>query len=194
MHKRPSRSLAIERVGATLEGEVQWRRIVGRNVRTRASMAMIRRDHYSLLGVSRTAEPLEIRRAFKRRALERHPDHAGAHAAGEFQELAGAYHVLADPSRRAAYDAELRRGEPARTGPVLDLRNAPAVRRRADPANHVRGVHRFPDIYPSSDLLEAMFDRLFRDDVDWVVAEPEDEEPVEVVMLLRDGPPRWWNR
>jgi curved DNA-binding protein CbpA len=130
--------------------------IVGTGVRRRTVMAM-RRDHYTLLGVSRTAEPAAIRSAFKQRALERHPDHAGAGAAGEFRELWDAYHVLADPNRRAAYDAELRDREYPPSAPVMDLRNGPGW--------------------------------LIRDRSEWAAA-----TRIEVVVVLRTGPPPWWNR
>jgi DnaJ-class molecular chaperone len=94
---------------------------------------MIRRDHYLLLGVPRTAGPCEIRTAFKARALERHPDRAGTDATDEFRQLSDAYHVLADPARRAAYDSELKRRESQRTGPVTDLRRRPPPRPSAEP-------------------------------------------------------------
>ena len=88
-------------------------------------------DHYQLLGVARTASREEITQAWRRRARAEHPDHrppgAGEAAAGRFRALAGAYHVLSDPDRRAAYDSTLSpaaartraRPDPARPGPVL---------------------------------------------------------------------------
>jgi curved DNA-binding protein CbpA len=94
---------------------------------------MVTRDHYLVLGVSRTAPQPEIRSAYKLRALERHPDHAGPGGAGEFQRLADAYRVLADPVRRAAYDAELRRIEARPRGPVMDLRRGPPRAPAAEP-------------------------------------------------------------
>ena len=61
---------------------------------------------YDILRVSRTSEQGEIRRAFKRLALQVHPDKRpnDPHAAADFQALRHAYDVLSDPARRARYD------------------------------------------------------------------------------------------
>ncbi len=63
-------------------------------------------DHYEVLGVDRDASPGEIKRAFRRKARESHPD---AHpddptAEGRFRQVAEAYEVLSDPDKRARYD------------------------------------------------------------------------------------------
>jgi len=64
------------------------------------------RDYYEVLGVSREASDAEIKRAFRRRARELHPDvnrHDPA-AEEQFKELAAAYEVLNDSERRSIYD------------------------------------------------------------------------------------------
>jgi molecular chaperone DnaJ len=64
------------------------------------------RDYYETLGVSRTAEDAEIKKAFRRLARELHPD-VNAHdpdAEEKFKEAAAAYEVLSDPERRRLYD------------------------------------------------------------------------------------------
>ncbi len=71
-------------------------------------------DLYQLLGVTRAASREEIARAWRRRARAEHPDSqpGDAAAAGRFRALAGAWHVLGDPARRAAYDQALGHGQP----------------------------------------------------------------------------------
>lgn len=78
-------------------------------------MATTERDYYEVLGISRGASEGEIKRAFRARARELHPDVSAApDADGRFKEVAEAYEVLSDPQRRATYDrfghAGLRRG------------------------------------------------------------------------------------
>ncbi|HLT18542.1 MAG TPA: molecular chaperone DnaJ [Thermomicrobiales bacterium] len=64
-----------------------------------------KRDYYEVLGVSRTADAQEIRRAYRRLAREYHPDVNKAEDAEEkFKEVNEAYEVLSDEERRAAYD------------------------------------------------------------------------------------------
>ena len=68
-------------------------------------------DLYQLLGVPREASREEIALAWRRRARDEHPDArpADADAPGRFRALAGAWQVLGDPARRAAYDRALAR-------------------------------------------------------------------------------------
>jgi curved DNA-binding protein CbpA len=68
-------------------------------------------DLYQLLGVPREASRQEIALAWRRRARAEHPDArpADVNAPGRFCALAGAWQVLGDPARRAAYDRALAR-------------------------------------------------------------------------------------
>lgn len=70
-------------------------------------------DYYALLGVHSGADDEELRKAWRRLALQWHPDRAGDHATARFQQLAEAYAVLSDPISRAAYDRRRRAAEPA---------------------------------------------------------------------------------
>src|ERR1700761_733941 len=68
-------------------------------------------DLYQLLGVSRDASREDIAQAWRRRARAEHPDSRPGDTAapGRFRALAGAWHVLGHPARRAAYDQALAR-------------------------------------------------------------------------------------
>lgn len=64
------------------------------------------RDHYEILGVSKSAGPDDIKAAFRKLAAQHHPDRNpnDPKAAGRFKEINAAYQVLSDPQRRAMYD------------------------------------------------------------------------------------------
>lgn len=68
-------------------------------------MSCMKKDYYLILRLTPKATADEIRSAYRRRALEVHPDISGA-GSSPFLELQEAYAVLSDPARRAAYDRE----------------------------------------------------------------------------------------
>ncbi|MCY2953009.1 MAG: molecular chaperone DnaJ [Planctomycetota bacterium] len=71
------------------------------------NVATTKRDYYEVLGVSRTVDAEEIKRAYRKLAMKYHPDRAdGDKTAAEtkFKEGAEAYEVLADPEKRQRYD------------------------------------------------------------------------------------------
>ncbi|MBM3958710.1 MAG: molecular chaperone DnaJ [SAR202 cluster bacterium] len=64
-----------------------------------------KRDYYEVLGLPREASAEDVKKAYRRLALEFHPDRNKASGAAEkFKEVNEAYHTLNDPERRAAYD------------------------------------------------------------------------------------------
>src|SRR5579872_6783129 len=64
-----------------------------------------KRDYYEVLGVSRTASEVEIKRAFRNQARRYHPDvNKAANAEAQFKEINEAYEVLSDQRKRMAYD------------------------------------------------------------------------------------------
>jgi molecular chaperone DnaJ len=68
---------------------------------------MTKRDYYEILGVSRDASEGDIKRAYKKLALQYHPDRnpGDAQAEEHFKEASEAYQVLTDAEKRRIYDA-----------------------------------------------------------------------------------------
>ncbi len=67
---------------------------------------MSKRDYYEVLGVSKTANEQEIKKAYRQKAIQYHPDkNPGDKQAEEnFKEAAEAYEILSDPQKKARYD------------------------------------------------------------------------------------------
>jgi len=65
-----------------------------------------KRDYYEVLGVSRTVTEVELKSAYRKLALQYHPDRNpnNPDAEEKFKEVSEAYAVLADSDKRAAYD------------------------------------------------------------------------------------------
>lgn len=67
---------------------------------------MAKRDFYDILGVSKGADPTEIKKAYRKMAIKYHPDKNKGDSAAEekFKEAAEAYEVLSNPEKKQRYD------------------------------------------------------------------------------------------
>ena len=76
-------------------------------------------DHYTALGLASSATLADIKKAFRQRASQYHPDrNTDAEAPARFRTVQEAYEVLSDDARRLAYDDNRRRNlldNPAQT-------------------------------------------------------------------------------
>lgn len=69
-------------------------------------MIMAKRDYYEILGVGKDADATAIKKAYRKMALQHHPDRNpdNKEAEDKFKEAAEAYEVLSDEQKRARYD------------------------------------------------------------------------------------------
>ena len=69
-------------------------------------MATTKRDYYEVLGVERGCTPEELKRAYRKLAMQYHPDRNNGDKGAEerFKEIGEAYSVLSDPDKRQRYD------------------------------------------------------------------------------------------
>ncbi|HET6203355.1 MAG TPA: molecular chaperone DnaJ [Planctomycetota bacterium] len=110
---------------------------------------MAERDYYEVLGVPRNASAEDIKRAYRKLALEVHPDRNPGDAGAEkkFKELAEAYDVLSDPGKRAQFDRFGREGVGAGAGGF--------ARREFTDAEEI--FRTFSDIFGGGSIFEDLF-------------------------------------
>src|ERR1700681_3117643 len=70
-------------------------------------MATVKRDYYEVLGVTRDCTPEQLKTAYRKLAMQYHPDRNNGDKGAEdrFKEVGEAYSVLSDPQKRQRYDA-----------------------------------------------------------------------------------------
>ncbi|TMG70453.1 MAG: molecular chaperone DnaJ [Chloroflexi bacterium] len=86
----------------------------------------VKRDYYEVLGVGRQASPDELKRAFRKIAMDSHPDRYpdDMEAHTRFKEASEAYSVLSDPERRRSYDM-FGHAAAGAAGPAVDFTDMP---------------------------------------------------------------------
>ncbi len=109
------------------------------------------KDYYEILGVTRSAEADEVKRAYRKLARKFHPDVSKEkNAEDRFKEVQEAYEVLRDPEKRAAYD---QLGRDYRTG--QQFRPPPDWSQRFGHSG--TGSQRFSDLNGFSDFFSSLF-------------------------------------
>ena len=115
---------------------------------------MAQRDYYEVLGVSRDTSQADIKKAYRKAAVQYHPDKNpdDPKAEEKFKELGQAYEVIGDEEKRAAYDIRCEVGRRLITGnPVSREEHEASVSR-------IRSLH-------GSKCAEDFVSRLARHDL-----------------------------
>ena len=122
--------------------------------------AAMQENYYVILGVSADASAEEIKSAFRRRAMELHPDRSGM-GSEPFRQAHEAYSVLSDPVERQRYDQQTRVGRRRHFGaePLVPEPSEAASSSAGEPWIHeVSLPESFEQYRPS---FEGLFERLW---------------------------------
>ena len=157
------------------------------------------KNYYLILGIAADASREDIKAAFRRRALELHPDRSGL-GSGPFQEVQEAYRVLGDPERRRRYDRTHPPRAPRgfRSGPAPE----PLVSQRpkGEPFRPIEPAHRFRDVSLAESFathrpsFEELFDRLWGNFEPFERPKVEHVESLTVEVVVSPEDARWGGR
>lgn len=113
------------------------------------------KTHYEVLEVPRSAESVEIKKAYRRLALKYHPDrnNGSAEATERFKEIGAAYEVLSCPEKRSEYDRNLQFPETWQR--PSDKQYRPAGARR--PCTSRDPFEQFDDLFRNDDFFREAF-------------------------------------
>lgn len=122
----------------------------------------MRKDYYLVLHVTPQASFDQIRSAYRRRALELHPDLTGL-GSEQFLELQEAYNVLSNPDRRKAYDLEADETPIRRANAMRSPEDIIGRRHRAEPLIAAQPASEFEDLslFRSFETFSPSIDQLF---------------------------------
>jgi molecular chaperone DnaJ len=122
----------------------------------------MRKNYYLILRLAPEATMEQIRSAYRRRALELHPDLTGIES-DQFLELQEAYDVLSDPARRAIYDREVEEIPIRRIGAARPTETVIARRRQAEPLTPARPAAGFEEmsLFRSFETFSPSIDEIF---------------------------------
>ena len=107
-------------------------------------------DHYSTLGVPKNATQEEIKKAYRKLAMEHHPDRGGDNA--KFASINAAYDVLGDVEKRKEYDNP----QPQYQNPFQDFGDIFGFNRRQPPKNrpvHIRVDMTLEDVFHGKEVI-----------------------------------------
>ncbi|KAL7541965.1 hypothetical protein ACHAXR_011408 [Thalassiosira sp. AJA248-18] len=103
-----------------------------------------KKNHYEVLEISKDAELIDIKKAYRRLALKHHPDrnNGSADSAEKFKSIGQAYTILSDPTSRRNYDAALKCPSMSATAAESPNTNSTRVRHPTQPGQGERDPFR----------------------------------------------------